>query len=343
MKTEIEEVQAEIREKGLSAPVKIACYLVAAFLTTLMLYIFSDFIGKMVTLLINSLFGTNRTIGFITVVSSIGVIYMLISLSIKLGNYWRSSGTEIGTSVTNLPNPFRDPTFKKGPLKLRAEYSRLYTRYMVNIKLTEQLEEKHSKVIEQLNKILLRLNVLLRHHENTSRLVESLTYSIKTKEYELENVLSDTLSECITVLEKDQSDKSISLFEVNSDVLKIRDGVRINAESVIKRNFKIGEGFAGSVWETGEAEYINDIDYENDSRFNMFIQRLRPRFRSIMGIPLKVDEKIIGVLCIQSEDTNGFCEDDLRALEFYAHLCTFIITYDKIVSVKGEGSEENGS
>nr|WP_272917128.1 GAF domain-containing protein [Pontibacillus yanchengensis] len=185
---------------------------------------------------------------------------------------------------------------------------------------------------------------MVRHHESASRLISSLTYSFHSGRYSLDNVLRETLAECITVLEKDQSDKSISLFEVKDDILQIRDGIRISAESVVKRTFEKGTGFAGSVWEKGEAEYINNIDYEGDPRFNHEEHYFpkRNRFKSMMGIPLQVDEQIIGVLCIQSESEDGFCADDLRALEFYANLCTFMMLYDKI-GLNTKGSEDNDS
>ncbi|MDO6657385.1 GAF domain-containing protein [Anaerobacillus sp. 1_MG-2023] len=339
MNPETETPKRELKE-GLSPPIKILCYIAALFLMSLMLYIFSTFIASTTNLFFKRIIGSDRQFNFFDVIAVVGALYMIISLSYKLGNYWRSSDSEIGTSVTNLPNPFRDPSFKRGSIMLKRDYWKLEKRYDVNIKLTRDLNNKYEKVLDQIDKFKLRLNVLLRHHENASRLIESLAYTIQTNDYSLSKVLNDTLSECITVLERDQSDKSISLFEVEDNKLVIRDGVRINAESVVKRSFCHGEGFAGFVWEKGRADYINEIDYEDDARFNSFYQSSeRKRYRSIMGIPLIVNENTIGVLCIQSESTYGFCKDDLRSLEFYAHLCTLIMIYGKIKLREG-GSEE---
>lgn len=339
MNPETEKPKSELKE-GLSPPLKILCYFSALFLMSLMLYIFSSFIASTSNLFFNKIIGSNRQFNFFEVIAVVGALYMTLSLSLKLGNYWRSSDSEIGTSVTNLPNPFRDPSFKKGSIMLKRDYWKLEKQYKVNIKLTQDLNRKCEKLLDQIEKFKVRLNVLLRHHENASRLIRSLTYAIKTKDYSLSKVLNDTLSECITVLERDQSDKSISLFEVEHSSLVIRDGVRIDAESVVKRKFKQEEGFAGYIWGKGTAEYINEIDYEGDSRFSSFYQSTeRKRYRSIMGLPLIVNEETIGVLCIQSESTDGFCKDDLRSLEFYANLCTLIMLYGKI-KLRDGGSEE---
>ncbi|MEW9053384.1 MAG: GAF domain-containing protein [Neobacillus sp.] len=143
-------------------------------------------------------------------------------------------------------------------------------------------------------------------------------------------MLRHTLAECITVLEKDQSDKSISLFKVNENKkLEITESVRINAESIAKRIFSKWEGFAGYIWGKGQPEIENKVK-PDDPRFNDQGLSATP-IGSILGIPLSVDDKIIGVLCLQSEAENGFVEAaDLRTVEFYARLCTLILLYDKI-------------
>jgi len=305
---------------------KVTCYSVALVFTSLILYIFTGFIATS----INTIFDVDTEVNFIQVIFWISTVYTVLRLSVKLGDYWRQSGSEIGTGVTNIPNLFRDPSFKKGPVKLKFEYSKLYAQYKKVIKSTSELEEKYEAVQEQHQKFLKRLIVMLRHHDNASRLIQSFVYALQSERYSLDRVLKDTLSECITVLERDQSDKSISLFEVQGEHLTIIDGVRINAESVVNRKFLIGEGFAGWVWNEGHPSYENRIDYENDIRFKHNSKVGRPRYKSILGIPLINNQDIIGVLCIQSEQHNGFCDEDMRALEFYGHLCTLIMSYAKI-------------
>ncbi|OLS35434.1 hypothetical protein [Bacillus sp. MRMR6] len=102
-------------------------------------------------------------------------------------------------------------------------------------------------------------------------------------------MLNHILEECITVLERDQSDKSISLFEVNQDRLVIKASVRINAESIAKRSFGKDESFAGYIWGIREAEIVNCIGQE-DKRFTDGGIPATP-IGSILGFPLMVDNK----------------------------------------------------
>jgi signal transduction histidine kinase len=57
---------------------------------------------------------------------------------------------------------------------------------------------------------------------------------------------------------------------------------------------KPGEGFTGRIAETGVAEILPDIDEANES----LVPVLRERMQAAWGVPLKVNEKVIGVLII---------------------------------------------
>ncbi|MFS0646724.1 GAF domain-containing protein [Siminovitchia sp. 179-K 8D1 HS] len=68
----------------------------------------------------------------------------------------------------------------------------------------------------------------------------------------------------------------------------------------------------------GKPEIVNVID-TSDQRFNDQGLPATP-IGSILGFPLKVDDQILGVLCLQFEAINGFSEADLRTVEFYARM-----------------------
>jgi hypothetical protein len=333
------ELEQDIELKGLTGLGLFACYAIALLFSGFLTYLLSTFLADVIGFLIAFFGGPEDKVEFYHVFFSFGAIYTLLSLCKKVGNIWRSSGESIGTGVFAIPNIFYDPTFEKSNAKVRFSYYKLFRQYHELKNEKEDILNKFTNSIEVINKLKRNMTVLFRHHENAIRLIDGLNYSIQTDKYPLPEVLKDTLSESITVLERDMSDKSISLFQVQGDLLVIRDGIRINAESKEKRAFKKGEGFAGSVWKEGKPSYDNNIKYDDDARFNQFEQPLRQRFKSIMGLPLKVDGTILGVLCIQSEEEEGFTPDDLRALEFYANLCTLILIFDNI-KLKGEGGEE---
>lgn len=322
-------------KKALSKKMVVACYVLSLFLFMFIMNGFAIFIAD----IINNIRDTepDKDIGRIHVISTLAIIYFYGNFMFRLGDHYRSSEkNEIGTAVTNFPNPFYDPSFTKAPLALKKQYNELSKQYTIQNKFLEKSLDKNMKLAEALVNFESKLRVLVRHNDNSNRLMKSFNFLYGRKEHDFqEKMLRQILSECITVLEKDQSDKSISLFHLNDDnELVIRESVRINAESVAKRSFKKGDGFAGYIWELGHSEIVNEIK-ANDDRFLDGGLTATP-IGSIVGFPLKTDGNILGVLCLQSEVANGFNEADLRTIEFYARLCTFILLYDKIDNNKGK-------
>ncbi|MFL0364606.1 GAF domain-containing protein [Pseudobacillus sp. 179-B 2D1 NHS] len=319
--------QEDKYEKPLGWFMKSLCYGVALGLVLAILYGFSGIFADILTNIFK------HEVSRMKVITGLSIIFFIFKLTINLGNHWRSAPqNEIGTAVTNFPNPFYDPSYKEGPIMLQRQYKDLHTEYKTNKALLKQSQKINLELQEILEQFYSKVRVLLRHNENSNRLLKSLNYLYSQSEENgyIKRLLRATLNECITILEKDQSDKSISLFKVQGEDLKIIESVRINAESVDKRVFKKGEGFAGYVWENEKSEIVNVIE-EDDERFDDQGVAATP-IGSIMGIPLTVDEQIIGVLCLQSETIEGFSEADLRTVEFYARLCTFLILHDKIIN-----------
>lgn len=315
------------------------CYICAFFLVGVIIYSFSGFLVDMINLLLESAHMDDQfgVMNRFKVLASVGIAYFLWKLVVSLGGHWRtSSKNEIGTAVTNFPNPFYDPSYSKGPFVLQNKYRTVLIQNKVNRTLLKRSEEKVDELVQSLGSIESKIRVLLRHHDNTNRLIKSLNFLTKRDDGLVETqMIGHILAECMTVLEKDQSDKTITLFQVSGEKLTIKESVRINTESVFKRSFDKGEGFAGSVWESGKATIVNSIE-DDDQRFTDGGLAATP-IGSILGFPLKVEEDIYGVLCLQSEAANGFSGADLRAVEFYARMCTFILLYDKIRS-KGGGN-----
>lgn len=325
-------------QDGLSRLMIIVCYLLALLLVAFILY------G--VTTVIKEILGNFEFAADISrwdIISTSGAAYIIFILSQTLGHYWRSSEkNEIGTGITNFPNPFYDPNFVKGPAFLRREFNILRTKYKTIQFLLNKSKESIKDNVNVINSFESKLRVLIRHNDNTNRILKSYNYLIKINDINTtQRMLQYTISECITILEKDQSDKSISLFVVRDSQLHIIESNRINAESIAKRVFKKGEGFAGYIWEKGVTEIVNNI-VPTDIRFHDQGIPATP-IGSIIGVPLKVDNEIVGVLCLQSENGDGFAEADLRTVEFYSRMCTHIILCDKINYNKGVGKHDDDS
>src|SRR5690606_2203887 len=120
------------------------------------------------------------------------------------------------------------------------------------LRAVNQRAEFYERKMEEMNK---KLTVFTRHHENARRLLGSAAYLLYIGEEWRSEMLNNILSECLTCLEKDHSDKSVALFKVYGKELRIEHYIRLSARSARSVRLKKGEGFAGKVWEAGEAQY----------------------------------------------------------------------------------------
>jgi putative methionine-R-sulfoxide reductase with GAF domain len=302
------------------------CYGTALLVSLFILHlVVAPGISEILSYLMEREFSKKEIIGYI------GGIFLILYMAKYFGDSWRANELqEIGTAVTNFRNPFYDPNFEKGPFRLQVKYNELFTQFNVQRSLLQKAMEQNNEYAELLQRTESKLRVQLRHHDNANRIIDSLIYLTKINHGDIVNrMLKDTLEECITVLHRDLSDKSISLFEVVEEKLKIREYVRIGAESAYKRSFAKGQGFAGYVWKKGEPVIKNNIDYEEDEMFKG-VNKPNHEFYSIMGLPLVVDGQTYGVLCLQSESKEGFSEEDLKAVQFYSNICTYLLLCDKI-------------
>jgi GAF domain-containing protein len=105
---------------------------------------------------------------------------------------------------------------------------------------------------------------------------------------------------------------SIALLDPVSNVLEIRAAVGV--ESKWKREFKLrlGEGVAGRVALEGKPVYVPDTLGLDD--FIFFDESVR----SLLTVPLSVQQRVIGTLSVDSDQPNAFSEADERLLTIAA-------------------------
>ncbi|MCW4048805.1 MAG: GAF domain-containing protein [Candidatus Bathyarchaeota archaeon] len=78
-----------------------------------------------------------------------------------------------------------------------------------------------------------------------------------------------------------------------------------------------GPGVGVRAVNTGESQLVKDTYKDPDFIQPTVNQNPKP-FRSMLGIPLIIEGKTIGVIDIESEETYAFSEKDLRLLEIFA-------------------------
>lgn len=337
MKTPLSVNQGMPNKKNASWKVWL-CYTTAFMFTGLIL---ATLVGAVSSLIPDSL---KERISVWSILEYAGLGFLILYFTRFIGNMWRSRSEDLKLGFTDFPNPFFEEEFIQAPHYLKGQVRKLQEE----LEQTRLERDRATKVVQALNRhaeqkedviegLSKKLTVLIRHHENSRRLLGSVAYLTYTGEKNWRTeMLNNILSECLTCLEKDHSDKSVALFKVYGEELRIEHYIRLAARSARSVRLKKGEGFAGSVWEKGEVLYIPDIANDTSS-----FGSLKPSddYRSIVGLPIRVNGDVLGVLCVQSEIIAGFSAQDIRTLRFYAHACSLIFVYDIInANMSSEGA-----
>lgn len=119
--------------------------------------------------------------------------------------------------------------------------------------------------------------------------------------------------------------------------LQFKTAYNICKESLSKEDFRISMSIATSVAKTGESIYTSDAQHDERYSKQKSIQELD--LKSIMCVPLKSKEKIIGILYLDnSSKSNIFLESDLYLFELFAGQAAIAIEnaklYENLLAMK---------
>jgi signal transduction histidine kinase/ActR/RegA family two-component response regulator len=119
----------------------------------------------------------------------------------------------------------------------------------------------------------------------------------------------------------------ILLLDGKKNELYIKQVIGKDLEEAKKFRFRVGiDGIVGWVAKTGELVYIPDIS--KDSRYIPG----GPSIKSEAAFPLKVRDQVFGVLNIESDELNGFDEEDLKVLSSFANQMSISIENAELFS-----------
>ena len=143
---------------------------------------------------------------------------------------------------------------------------------------------------------------------------------------DLEDLLGELLSRIVDILEADTA--AILLVEPDGETLVARAAIGIEAE--VERGFRlnIGTGFAGGVAEALEPVIVDDVA-------DPPLQIVNPVFReegvrSLLGVPMVVEGRLVGVLHIGTLQPRKFTEDDAHLLQAVADRAALAIEHDRL-------------
>ncbi|HYA92154.1 MAG TPA: GAF domain-containing protein [Thermodesulfobacteriota bacterium] len=106
---------------------------------------------------------------------------------------------------------------------------------------------------------------------------------------------------------------AILLLDREREELYMKQALGANAEQLKKVKFRVGiDGIVGWAAKTGELVYVPDVS--KDSRYIPGGLSIK----SEAAFPLKARDQLCGVLNIESDELNGFDEEDLKTLSSFA-------------------------
>lgn len=132
---------------------------------------------------------------------------------------------------------------------------------------------------------------------------------------------------------------SIFFLETDGDHVILRASADEGGQQMLesRRRLRIGQvGIVGQVAKTGQPCIAPDLD---DDRF-YFNEPDHPDARSEMALPLKIRKRLIGVLDVQSTDSEAFTSEDLETLQILADQIALSIDNARLLEESKQSLQE---
>ena len=151
---------------------------------------------------------------------------------------------------------------------------------------------------------------------------------------DLDDLLAELLQRITDILGSDTA--AVLLVEEDGRTLAARAAKGLEEE--VERGFRlpIGQGFAGRVAATREPVIIPDVDNSPVEVVNPLMRE--KRVRSLLGVPLIVEGKVVGVLHVGALTQRDFLESDVKLLQLVADRVALSIERSRL-AVQGQIAE----
>jgi len=116
---------------------------------------------------------------------------------------------------------------------------------------------------------------------------------------------------------------SIMLVDEKTNTIKIRATQSMSNEYIKKEPLKIGEGIAGKVVKEGVPIYIEDVRESNEYKYRDIAKT--EKLISMLSVPMKVKNKVIGVLNIYTPVVHKFSEKEVEIISSIANQAAIVI------------------
>lgn len=150
----------------------------------------------------------------------------------------------------------------------------------------------------------------------------------------IDNLLFDIVKRAVNLLDVNRGEAL--LMKSNGKSLQIAAVYPPN-EKLLGTTFGISQGLAGRIAETGEPYMLHEIANKENGRTS-FPNEDDQRF---LGVPLKVQEKVIGVLSVFDEYHAGaFEEESIRLLSLFAAQAAIAVENNNMFTKVNDGRRE---
>jgi len=149
----------------------------------------------------------------------------------------------------------------------------------------------------------------------------------------LDVLLSNVMTSATKIMRAEAS--SLMLLDEETEELVFEVALGVKKSLLSKIRIKSGDGIAGWVAREGIPLLVSDVT--KDSRFSSKVDELTGfKTKSILCVPLKVENKLIGVLEVVNRIDGGiFLEEDIRLFTLFSNLAAICIQNSKIYTDLG--------
>lgn len=166
---------------------------------------------------------------------------------------------------------------------------------------------------ELYQKLALQHEELRKRKEELSTLCE--VDRVASRTLNLDEVMNSALEKLLEVIGVDSGD--VYLVDEGSGelILKGQKGIPRDVVPLIRR-LKTGEGVAGAAFQRGDLIILDDIETAPQS---MTVYARKTGARSLVSVPIRVKEKILGILDLVSHTQRSFSRDEIELLKSIAN------------------------
>lgn len=149
----------------------------------------------------------------------------------------------------------------------------------------------------------------------------------------LDDLLRELLVRIREVMEVDNA--AILLIAEDGDYLTIRAVYGLEEEVAPQVRVPVGRGFAGSI-----AANAQPLIVEDPNSIDFVTPLLREKLRSLVGVPLLSQGRVIGVIHVGRVDARRFTQDDVQLLQRAADRVALAIHQSKLYEAEQRAREE---